>query len=35
MPEAAVITSYVVSYGAILAYAAWLVVRHGRTSPRE
>ena len=32
MPEPAVIASYVVTYGAIVAYAAWLHVRHRRTT---
>jgi hypothetical protein len=35
MSEAAVITSYVVTYGSIVAYAAWLHLRHRRASTGE
>lgn len=33
MPEASVIASYAITYGAILAYAAWIGVRRRRGSP--
>jgi hypothetical protein len=35
MSEPAVIASYVVGYGAILAYAVWLHLRHRRSRPGE
>jgi hypothetical protein len=33
MPEPGVVVSYVVTYGAILGYAAWLEFRRRRGSP--
>jgi hypothetical protein len=33
MPEAAVIVSYGLTYGAILGYAAWIELRRRRGSP--
>jgi len=35
MSEPAVIASYVLSYGAVLAYAAWLHLRHRRSRSGE
>lgn len=35
MSEPAVIASYVLSYGAVLAYAFWLHVRHRRSRSGE
>lgn len=32
MSEPAVIASYVLSYGAVVAYAVWLHLRHRRSS---
>ncbi len=35
MSEPAVIASYVITYAALVAYAAWLHLRHRRTTRRE
>lgn len=35
MSEPAVITSYVITYAALLGYASWLHFRHRRATRRE